>query len=885
MRNENRRRPITPFFRPLLGLILFAAWASPAPAQFAKPKVRIVDAKVGLPASKFTNERDDGGAAARVCKTGLWAPVSFRLEILGETDKPLQVEITAYDSDDAKTITRWPLGTPVLNDAPTGADDKFRPRGSFVEPGEFMAKNGVPLVRPGGNAGKITLQILTNEPDSSPSSVSDPVALDNVRLRDTSVYVILSLGSKLGGFDLPALPGDPQRGDRLLRNGRIETAAFSSVEELPDLWFGYETADLIVLATGGAGDEFLTKLFQDDFYKPKRDALREYVSRGGRLVISLGGKLDVLNTVPFKAFLPVTATPERVESLSLNFTGPTKSGIETELKNPTKIPKDADGNPLKDKDGNAIPPAPADTFRVAKLRPKAGTAAPYSLSPEMAKNPRAAFEGSALPLVVQVPLGLGRITVVAFDLDTSPFRDNEKRTEFWDWLIRKAGSEKSALTPEKYDPSNAMPGVNPVASEDGITYALRQHVDTFEGVPVISFGWVALFIVLYTLLIGPVEYLFLKKILGRLELTWITFPIIVLSVSAAAYFTAYEIKGKDLRVNKIDVVDIDVGGNRVYGQTWFTVFSPRIDNYTVGIEPKEPWGYGSQDAEVTSKPVTVVDWMGGSRIGQGGGIARSIRNYQYRIDPKGGTNQAGATANGLSKVPVQVWSTKTFTANWSGYLDEKAPPVTSTVAHLPSAPLGAAGTITINLPLPEVQDAIAYFAGKPYKLDKGIGTGVPIKFNPGAGTPDAQDWARTELAPDAKFYASGDTPDNYAGRNPPKKPQPETGAGPLALWGMLFHEAGVLKDSGGRGLQNSTLRRLDQSWRLSEANTEEVIVLLKLAKVSGNAEEMMTSPDGASPSTLWLKALPGSGPRPAVPGTLQQETYIRIYIPVKGIGK
>ena len=322
---------------------LVALLAASAPAQFAKPKVRIADAKVGLPASKFTNERDDGGAAARVCKTGLWAPVSFRLEILGETDKPLQVEITAYDSDDAKTITRWPIGSPVLNDAPTGADDKFRPRGSFVEPGEFMAKNGVPLVRPGGNAGKITLQILTNELDTSPSSVSDPVGLDNPRLRDTSVYVILSLGSKLGGFDLP---GDPQRGDRVLRNGRIETAAFSSVEELPDLWFGYETADLIVLATGGAGDEFLTKLFQDDFFKPKRDALREYVSRGGRLVISLGGKLDVLNTVPFKAFLPVTATPERVESLSLNFTGPTKSGIETELKNPTKIEKDADGNPL-----------------------------------------------------------------------------------------------------------------------------------------------------------------------------------------------------------------------------------------------------------------------------------------------------------------------------------------------------------------------------------------------------------------------------------------------------------------------------------------------------------------------------------------------------------
>ena len=75
--------------------------------------------------------------------------------------------------------------------------------------------------------------------------------------------------------------------------------------------------------------------------------------------------------------------------------------------------------------------------------------------------------------------------------------------------------------------------------------------------PVVSFGWVALLIVLYILLIGPVEYFFLKRVLGRLELTWITFPIIVLTVSLAAYFTAYALKGRDLKVNKIDVVDVD----------------------------------------------------------------------------------------------------------------------------------------------------------------------------------------------------------------------------------------------------------------------------------------------------------------------------------------
>ena len=236
-------------------------------------------------------------------------------------------------------------------------------------------------------------------------------------------------------------------------------------------------------------------------------------------------------------------------------------------------------------------------------------------------------------------------------------------------------------------------------------------------------------------------------------------------------------------------------------------------------------------------------------------------------------------------MPVQVWSTKTFTGDWAGEIDAKNPPVTSTVAHQPADPLGASGTITINLPLPEVQEAIAYFRGKAYKLDKGIGTGVPVKFNPGT-TPDAKDWERAELTPDPKFYVGGDTGEMYGGGRNSRNTPVDTGGGPIALWGMLFHEQGLKVDlSGGRTLQNSTLRMLDQSWRLTDGNTEEVIVLLKLAKVSGNSEEMMTAADSASPTALWLKGLPGSGPRPAVPGTLQQETYIRIYIPVKPIGK
>src|SRR5262249_20680207 len=116
-------------------------------------------------------------------------------------------------------------------------------------------------------------------------------------------------------------------------------------------------------------------------------------------------------------------------------------------------------------------------------------------------------ELAELPVVVQAPYGMGRITVVAFDLDQSPFADYSKRAQFWDLLVRQAGSERSALVSDRSQQNQygGYSGYGGNDTEDEYAAALRQHIDTFEDVPVISFGWVALFIVLYTLLIGPVE--------------------------------------------------------------------------------------------------------------------------------------------------------------------------------------------------------------------------------------------------------------------------------------------------------------------------------------------------------------------------------------------
>src|SRR4030081_1187929 len=94
---------------------------------------------------------------------------------------------------------------------------------------------------------------------------------------------------------------------------------------------------------------------------------------------------------------------------------------------------------------------------------------------------------------------------------------------------------------------------------------------------------------------GPLALFLLKYVFKRLEWTWITFPTVVLGISVIACFAAYALKGKDLKVNKVDIVDFDLRTSReqprVYGHSFFTILSPRIQNYTVGLEPNpEFWG-------------------------------------------------------------------------------------------------------------------------------------------------------------------------------------------------------------------------------------------------------------------------------------------------------
>jgi hypothetical protein len=762
-------------------------------------------------------------------KRSQWAPVYLQVKLLRPVVKPLKLRIEAYDSDDVRTTLEVPLAKTLTGVLP----------GTILTHKDFAY---LPYVRAGDRTGDVRLTLISDDADEE--FLAKPFLTRNLNYDDAASYVVVGLGANLPGFDLPSANQNVNNTTRGgLRNGRVTTVAMTALADMPDQWFGWQTADLVVLPTGSTPLPFMLELFGDNVnadQKARRDALLEWVRRGGKLVVSVGSNGTTLAQLKaFQAILPaplLTSQPLRqVSAMPLYATLPGTS-INDDL-----LPKTA---------GTKFPIAQCDLKQPLGGRPF------RSLIPLPGEERNRAGEASP-PAVLQSFYGLGRVTLVLFDLDQSPFLDYPNRPQFWDWLLREAGSAKSALAPQGTNNSYSWS----IDNEDEWAATLRRHVDTFDGVPVVSFGWVALFILFYTILIGPVEYLVLKYVFKRLEWTWFTFPLIVLTVSAAAYVTAYAIKGNDLKINKVDVVDLDAQGGRIYGRSYFTIFSPRIDSYTLGIEPNEGWSVGAP-------PVPpLVGWMAG---GSGGGGSLVSRGYSYAQEGTPGT-----LASGLAKVPIQVWSTKAFSAEWSGTMDPGTPLIQADLYHPPGNPKALVGSFVSNLPVDSIEKASLLYAGKVYKLPT-ILPGQRVEV-PATGLLEESNWfnaaASVSLTQDplmnSRFNRGVAPPPGFVSQ--------------LNLFGALFHER---VHTAGKPLNNASLRALDMTWRIEDSQRprfyDEAILLFDWNPPVGPTESLMSGPRGASASRLWLRGLPG-GPKPreAIPGTIRQETFVRVFLPIR----
>jgi len=89
-----------------------------------------------------------------------------------------------------------------------------------------------------------------------------------------------------------------------------------------------------------------------------------------------------------------------------------------------------------------------------------------------------------------------------------------------------------------------------------------------------------LLVLVYVLLVGPINYLVLGA-MHRRELSWVTIPLIAVIVAGGAYGIGVGTKGRSVQSNQVAIVHLASGADRAYQETFTGIMAPTRGDYQV----------------------------------------------------------------------------------------------------------------------------------------------------------------------------------------------------------------------------------------------------------------------------------------------------------------
>lgn len=169
-----------------------------------------------------------------------------------------------------------------------------------------------------------------------------------------------------------------------------------------------------------------------------------------------------------------------------------------------------------------------------------------------------------LPLLAQRSLGRGRVIFLALDPKLAPLAGWAGGAALWGELA--AG----------------VPLLPPWAASIQNSYSAMQSVAYIPGLRLPSTGQLLFFLLVYALIIGPINYLILRRFKRR-ELAWVTIPFLILVFSAATFLTGFSTRGNAVTLNEMTVAFGSAKAERLRAQTVLGLYSPRRAEHDVGL--------------------------------------------------------------------------------------------------------------------------------------------------------------------------------------------------------------------------------------------------------------------------------------------------------------
>jgi hypothetical protein len=190
----------------------------------------------------------------------------------------------------------------------------------------------------------------------------------------------------------------------------------------------------------------------------------------------------------------------------------------------------------------------------------AGAADVPALSGDLARGRPLATVGD-LAIAAEAGYGSGQVTLLGVDPSTGWIAEQDAVESLW----------RRFLPPRS---------TGPVVTGDD-----SQLVNAVSQLPALALppiGGLLALLVGYILLIGPINYLVLRK-LDRREWAWVTMPILILVFAAGAYGFGAALRGLDVIVNEVAVVRGAPDTTEGTAQVYLGVFSPSRGTYQVEV--------------------------------------------------------------------------------------------------------------------------------------------------------------------------------------------------------------------------------------------------------------------------------------------------------------
>jgi hypothetical protein len=223
--------------------------------------------------------------------------------------------------------------------------------------------------------------------------------------------------------------------------------------------------------------------------------------------------------------------------------------------------------------------------------------------------------GANGPLLARRAIGAGETYALAVDPSAPALKGWDRNTDLWKQILAGHLVQQSPAAARRTQ--SYYNGSNPYI---GSAYYLGQ-LSPFD-IPGIELPGVAVvggFLFLYVLVIGPINWLVLRR-MRRPDLAWVTIPALIIVFAGLAYIMSYQSKGSQLRLATSTVVHSYSGAPVAAVDSYIGIFSPGRQEYTLDF---------NDDAQITEVGSSVL----GGPSNSGGSSARiyqgkpsSIRN-------------------------------------------------------------------------------------------------------------------------------------------------------------------------------------------------------------------------------------------------------------------